>query len=72
MCVSKRIRRGRGATYLFGIPVAPFSVVRSGGPQLRYRCLPVTDVLTPRADGGWDGRGLVFGVEFCRFRLVRR
>lgn len=66
--VSKSISRGAGVTRLFGIPVAPFAV---RGSQLRYRCLPVVDVLSPRADGDWDGRGLLFGVEFCRFRLVR-
>lgn len=69
--MSKRIVRDAGVTQLFGIPVAPFSVVRSRGPQLRYRCLPIVDVLSPRSDGGWDGRGLLMGLEFCRFRLIR-
>ena len=67
-------------TCLFGVPVASFTVqgpIRSskraaiGSTQLSYRCLPVVDVLLPRADGTWDGRALVLGVELCRFRLVR-
>ena len=80
MGLSKRIGRHSGVTCLFGVPVAPFSVqgsIRSsargpvGSAELRYGCLPVVDVLSPRVDGTWDGRALVLGVELCRFRLVR-
>lgn len=71
--VSKRIGSGSGWTLLLGLPVASFRVVEGGeGRTLRYRLLPIRDELRPRADGGWDGRGLLLGREFCRFRLEPR
>ena len=65
--LSKRIGGQRGVTRVLRLPVAPFRVE---GHTLRYRGLPVRDELSPRADGTWAGRGLLFGREFCRFRLV--
>jgi hypothetical protein len=68
--VSKRIGEGRGWTRLLGLPVASFRVLERGpGRTLRYTVLPIRDELWPRSDGGWDGRGLLLGREFCRFRL---
>jgi hypothetical protein len=64
--VSKRISGGAGWTKLLGIPVARFRVE---GTTLVYQLLPVRDELRPEADGTWSGRGLVFGMEFCRFSL---
>jgi hypothetical protein len=66
--VSKRIEDGRGWTLVGGLPVAPFQVV---GTTLIYRGWPVRDELEPATDGSWTGRGILFGREFCRFRLVR-
>ena len=66
--VSKRIFGDGGWTLLAGVPAAYFLV---HGQTLDYVGWPVKDVLTPREDGTWDGRGLMFGREFCRFRLVR-
>lgn len=66
--VSKRIGSRTGWTFLAGVPVAPFRVV---GTTLEYLGWPVTDELAPRADGTWEGRGLLLGREFCRFRLVK-
>src|SRR5690349_7030312 len=65
--VTKRIGETGGVTMLFGVPVARF---RSEGRRLVYRRFPVVDTLTPMGDGTWRGRGLLFGMEFCRFRLV--
>ena len=65
--VGKRIRGDAGWTTLAGVPAAPFRVA---GSNLVYRGWPVKDVLAPREDGTWDGRGLLLGREFCRFRLV--
>ena len=64
----KRIGRGGGSTRLGPFPLAPFRV---RGRTLDYRLLPIRDELAPAADGTWLGRGLLFGREFCRFRLVR-
>jgi hypothetical protein len=65
--LSKKIAGGEGWTRALGVPVAPFRVA---GHTLVYRGWPVRDELEPRADGSWDGRSLVLGREFCRFRLV--
>jgi hypothetical protein len=64
----KRIGRGGGSTRLGPLPLAPFRV---RGRTLEYRLLPIRDELTSAADGSWLGRGLLFGRQFCRFRLVR-
>jgi hypothetical protein len=66
--LSKRIGGRSGSTRLGRLPLAPFRV---DDGALVYRWLPVRDELTPLGDGTWAGRGLVFGREFCRFRLVR-
>jgi hypothetical protein len=66
--LTKTIAGNRGWTRAAGIPVAPFGV---DGTTLVYRGWPVRDELTPRPDGSWDGRALLLGREFCRFRLVR-
>ena len=71
--VTKRIGAGSGWTLLLGVPVASFRVEqRPGGRTLRYRLLPIHDELSPRPDGAWEGRGLLLGREFCRFRLEPR
>jgi len=66
--VTKRIFGESGWTLLAGLPAAHFHV---RGTRLEYVGWPVVDVLTPRGDGGWDGRGLMLGREFCRFRMIR-
>jgi hypothetical protein len=65
--VTKRIRCGAGTTRLFGFPIAVFRVQELA---LVYRLLPIRDEVTPKADGSWEGRGLLLGQEFCRFRLT--
>jgi hypothetical protein len=65
--VRKHIRQGRGWTLVGAVPVASFDVRDT---TLVYRCLPVRDELERQADGTWLGRGLLWGREFCRFRLV--
>ncbi len=66
--LSKRISGEDGWTLIAGVPAAYFRV---DGHILDYAGWPVRDELHPRGDGSWDGRGLMFGREFCRFRLVR-
>jgi hypothetical protein len=66
--LTKRIANGKGWTLAAGVPVAPFRVA---GTTLVYRGWPVRDELEPTADGSWEGRGVLAGREFCRFRLVR-
>jgi hypothetical protein len=66
--VTKEITGGKGWTLVAGVPVAPFRVE---GTTLRYLLVPVRDELEPRCEGGWSGRGLLVGREFCRFRLER-
>lgn len=63
--VKKKISDGGGWTYWFGLPVGRF--VRDGA-TLRYRLWPIRDELRAGPDG-FHGRGLLFGREFCRFRL---
>jgi hypothetical protein len=65
--LSKRIRNGKGWTRFLGLPLLPF---RSVGSVLSYGLLPIRDELVPGARGEWLGRGLLFGREFCRFRLT--
>jgi hypothetical protein len=71
--LSKRIFGDGGWTLLGGVPTSYFRVRARGvgRAELDYVGLPVTDELTPRDDGSWGGRGLMFGREFCRFRLIR-
>ena len=66
--LSKRISGEHGWTLVARVPAAYFHV---RGNTLDYLGWPVRDELEPRADGSWSGRGLLFGREFCRFRLVR-
>jgi hypothetical protein len=66
--LSKRIAGEHGWTLVGGVPAAYFRV---RGHTLDYVGWPVRDELHQREDGSWDGRGLLFGREFCRFRLVR-
>ena len=65
--IGKRIQGDRGVTTVFGVPVASFTRV---GNTLIYDWLPVRDRLEREPDGSWTGRGIVAGIEFCRFRLV--
>ena len=67
--LTKSIHDGSGWTAAAGVPIAPFRVA---GTTLVYRGWPVRDELRPRADGSWDGRGMLLGREFCTFRLVRK
>jgi len=64
--LAKTIDADGGETRLFGVPVGRFRVV---GRTLIYRGWPVTDRLEQAEDGSWEGRGLIFGREFCRFEL---
>lgn len=64
--LAKTIGAQSGETRLFGVPVGRFRVV---GRMLVYRGWPVTDMLEQGEDGTWNGRGLFFGHEFCRFEL---
>lgn len=64
----KVIRREGGWTALGPIPLAPFRV---DGRTLDYAVWPLQDQLVERQGDEWVGRGLIFGREFCRFRLVR-
>lgn len=70
--LSKRIdENGNGWTCIAGIPLFRFRVTTSSRAdrELRYRSLPLRDELI-KLGYGWLGRGLFFGLEFCRFRLV--
>ena len=64
----KQIGSREGSTRIGRFPIARFRV---RGTTLDYRLLPVKDELSPLGDGTWAGRGLLFGRQFCRFRLVR-
>jgi hypothetical protein len=64
----KRIGARGGSTRLGPLPLALFRVRER---TLDYLGWPVRDELRPAGDGSWVGRGLLFGREFCRFRLVR-
>jgi hypothetical protein len=64
----KRIDEETGWTEIGAVPIAHFRV---RGRTLDYTAAPLRDELTPGEEGEWLGRGLLFGREFCRFRLVR-
>ena len=66
--VRKRIGPGRGTTWFGPLPVGFFRVRER---TLDYAGWPIRDELAPAEDGEWIGRGLVFGRQFCVFRLVR-
>lgn len=68
--VTKEIGAERGRTLLFGIH---FGAFRVEGARFVYAFWPIVDMVEPdpdRADG-FVGRGTVFGLTFCRFRLER-
>ncbi len=68
--VTKEIAGGRGRTLLWGVP---FGAFRMEGGRFVYRRWPIVDLVEP-APGDADafvGRGTVFGLTFCRFRLER-
>jgi hypothetical protein len=64
----KRIGLRAGSTRVGPIPLALFHV---HGRTLDYIGWPLRDELAPAENGEWVGRGLIFGHEFCRFRLIR-
>jgi hypothetical protein len=64
----KHIGPRSGSTRVGPFPIGFFRV---RGLILDYAWWPLRDELSRREDGEWVGRGLVFGREFCRFRLVR-
>ena len=68
--VHKQIAGTRGQTRLGPLAGVPFDVV---GLELRYRApfRAFVDVLTPREDGGYDGRATFRGHAFGAFRLTR-
>jgi len=69
----KRIFGDHGWTLAGEVPLGYFDVKRDDAQSvtLDYRVMPVRDELEAREDGGWDGRGILLGREFCRFTLVR-
>ncbi len=71
--VSQRIFGEAGWTLVAGAPAAHFRVRRPASDRavLDYVGLPVRDELVARDATTWDGRGLLLGREFCRFRLER-
>jgi hypothetical protein len=64
----KRIGGSSGSVRLGPLPLAVFRV---HGRTLDYVGWPIRDELRPDGREAWLGRGLLFGREFCRFRLVR-
>ena len=71
--VSKRIFGAAGWTLLAGAPAAHFKVRRPDADHagLDTGGLPGRAELVARDSTTWDGRGLLLGREFCRFRLER-
>lgn len=65
--VTKRIRGARGETRLGRLPGLPFRV---DGLRLRYPA-GFVDVLSPRADGDYDGAGTFLGIRYGTFRMHR-
>lgn len=68
--VTKEIDGDSGRTLLFGLH---FGAFRVDGARLVYRFWPIVDLVQPDPDraGAFVGRGTVFGIPFCRFRLER-
>ena len=68
--VTKEIDGDRGRTRLFGVHFGAFHV---DGGRLVYDFWPIVDLVEPDPDraGAFVGRGTVFGISFCRFRLER-
>lgn len=66
--VTKRIEGTRGETRIGKLPGVPFRV---DGLALRYPTGMFVDVLTPRADGAYDGTGTFLGRPYGTFRMRR-
>ncbi|HVY37743.1 MAG TPA: hypothetical protein VHM31_07400 [Polyangia bacterium] len=67
--VTKEIAGDCGRTLLFGLHFGSF---RIDGPRFVYLRWPIVDVLeTSAPDQPVVGRGTIFGLTFCRFRLER-
>ncbi len=67
--VTKEIQGDHGRTLLFG---RHFGSFRIDGPRFVYLFWPIVDLLEPPVlDQPVMGRGTIFGVTFCRFRLER-
>jgi hypothetical protein len=66
--VTKQIASPSGETRLFGRLFGRFDV---HGDRLVYRFWPIVDVVEAAEPGTFVGRGLAFGLCFCRFRLER-
>ena len=63
---TKQIGATEGRTLFLGIPIGRFHL---DGRRLVYRRWPVVDEIEQRPDGVLMGRGRIFGVAFCHFRL---
>jgi hypothetical protein len=67
--VTKEIQGEHGRTLLFG---RHFGSFRVEGQRFVYLFWPIVDVLEPSGPGQpLVGRGTIFGLTFCRFRLER-
>jgi hypothetical protein len=66
--VTKRIAASIGQTLVFGRVFGTFDVV---GDRFVYRFWPIMDVVAIADGDAFVGRGLFFGLPFCRFRLER-
>ncbi len=64
--VTKRIGPRDGCTYLFGLPFGRFDVVDG---RFVYRFWPIVDEVEREGDRTFRGRGRIFGLTFCHFRL---
>ena len=72
--VRKRIEGDRGRTCVGALPGVPFRVEATGaGARLVYLgpLSLVTDEISPRADGSWEGTASVAGRGIGRFRMTR-
>lgn len=74
--VWKRVRGGRGETWVGLLPAWPFRVEqRGGGGVALVYARPFSffvDEVSEQADGSWLGRSVLAGREVGRFRLVRQ
>lgn len=66
--VTKRITAPVGQTLVFGRLFGTFDVL---GDRFVYRFWPIVDVVAVADGDAFVGRGLVLGLQFCRFRLER-
>jgi hypothetical protein len=65
--IGKRTWGSWGCTTVLGVPVAIFRLLPG---TLDYVGFPLRDEIQEMPDGSWLGRGLLFGREYCRFRMV--